>query len=164
MQLKIYNNLILNLNMKKFSFILTLILTHSLVFSQGADDFKKKNTNINDGYIDLEKIKPNAELCKCELARYLSLSFQYQAQVQTTPPTNLRIIRRFITKCNGSGFYDDFIGLTQEEVFKYGSVSKNNSPFNGNENKKIKLKEIFKILSGDTKYLQSPSPFIIGFD
>lgn len=141
-----------------------LILIQSFAFSQGTDDFKKKNTNINDGYIDLEKIKPNAELCKCELARYLSLSLQYQAKVQIAPPANLRIIRRFITKCNGSGFYDDFSGLTQVEVFKYGSVSKNNSPFNGNENKKIKLKEIFKILSGDTKYLQPPSPFIIGFD
>jgi hypothetical protein len=150
--------------MKKISFITMLILTQSLVFSQGTDDFKKKNININDGYVDLEKIKPNIELCKCELARYFSLSLQYQAQVQTTPPANLRIIRRFITKCNGSGFYDDFSGLTQEEVFKYGSVSKNNSPFNGNKNKKIKLKEIFKILSGDTKYLQPPSPFIIGFD
>ena len=150
--------------MKKISCIILFLLTQSLVFSQEADDFKKKNTNINDGYVNLEKIKPNIELCKCELTRYFSLSLQYQAQVQTTPPANLNIIRRFITKCNGSGFYDDFSGLTQADVFKYGSVSKNNSPFNGNENKKIKLKEIYKILSGDTKFLQPPSPFIIGFD
>ena len=51
MQLKINNNLISNLNMKKFTFILTLILTNSLAFSQGAEDSKKKNTNINDGGI-----------------------------------------------------------------------------------------------------------------
>jgi hypothetical protein len=150
--------------MKNFSFITMFLLIQSFAFSQEMDDFKYKNTNINYAYFDLEKIKPNIELCRCELSRYFSLSLQYQARVKTAPPVNLKMIARFVTKCNGSGFYDDFIGLTQEEVFKFGSVSINNSPFNGNENKKIKIKEIYKILSGQTKFLESPSPFIIAFD
>lgn len=127
--------------------------------TQVEDGFSNKNKNINSSRLNLKILNPNKENCRCELARYLSLSYQY-AFTNMPSPNNTLEMQAFLNKCNGSGYYDDFEGLTQEEVFKYGSISKRFSPFQGNINKKLNFKYISKILRGDTKSLPSPSPFL----
>ena len=105
-------------------------------------------------------IKLDANGCRTILGQYLGAALQYNAQVETTPIPQLREYRQQLVKCDGSGQFDSFDGFTEGET---ASVKSKLSPY-GFLNKKINKRQVFRILSGKTKYLKAPSPYIIGLN
>ena len=105
-------------------------------------------------------IKLDADGCRTILGQYLGAALQYNAQVETTPIPQLREFRQQLVKCDGSGQFDSFQGFTEGET---ASVKSKLSPY-GFLNKKIDKRQVFRILSGKTKYLKAPSPYIIGLN
>ena len=98
--------------------------------------------------------------CRTVLGQYLGAALQYNAKVETTPIPQLREFQQQLVKCDGSGQFDSFDGFTEGET---ASVKSKLSPY-GFLNKKINKRQVFRILSGKTKYLKAPSPYIIGLN
>ena len=105
-------------------------------------------------------IKLDANGCRTILGQYLGAALQYNAQVETTPIPQLREYRQQLVKCDGSGQFDSFDGFREDET---AEVKSKLSPY-GFLNKKINKRQVFRILSGKTKYLKAPSPYIIGLN
>ena len=105
-------------------------------------------------------IKLDAEGCRTILGQYLGAALQYNAGVETTPIPQLREFKQQLVKCDGSGQFDSFDGFRENET---ASVKSKLSPY-GFLNKKIDKRQVFRILSGKTKYLKAPSPYIIGLN
>jgi hypothetical protein len=105
-------------------------------------------------------IKLDAKGCRTILGQYLGAALQYNAQVETTPIPQLREFRQQLVKCDGSGQFDSFDGFREDET---AEVKSKLSPY-GFLNKKINKGQVFRILAGKTKYLKSPSPYIIGLN
>jgi hypothetical protein len=99
----------------------------------------------------------DADGCRTVLGQYLGAALQYNAKVETTPIPQLREFQQQLVKCDGSGQFDSFDGFTEGET---ASVKSKLSPY-GFLNKKINKRQVFRILSGKTKYLKAPSPYII---
>ena len=102
-------------------------------------------------------IKLDANGCRTILGQYLGAALQYNAQVETTPIPQLREYRQQLVKCDGAGQFDSFDGFREDET---AEVKSKLSPY-GFLNKKINKRQVFRILSGKTKYLKAPSPYII---
>jgi hypothetical protein len=105
-------------------------------------------------------IKLDAAGCRTVLGQYLGAALQYNAKVETTPIPQLREFQQQLVKCDGSGQFDSFDGFTEDET---APVKSKLSPY-GFLNKKIDKRQVFRILSGKTKYLKAPSPYIIGLN
>lgn len=105
-------------------------------------------------------IKLDANGCRTILGQYLGAALQYNAQVETTPIPQLREYRQQLVKCDGSGQFDSFDGFREDET---AEVKSKLSPY-GFLNKKINKRQVFRILSGKTKYLKAPSPYIIALN
>ena len=105
-------------------------------------------------------IKLDANGCRTILGQYLGAALQYNAQVETTPIPQLREYRQQLVKCDGAGQFDSFDGFREDET---AEVKSKLSPY-GFLNKKINKRQVFRILSGKTKYLKAPSPYIIGLN
>ena len=105
-------------------------------------------------------IKLDKEGCRTILGQYLGAALQYNAQVETTPIPQLREFRQQLVKCDGSGQFDSFDGFREDET---AEVKSKLSPY-GFLNKKINKRQVFRILSGKTKYLKAPSPYIIALN
>ena len=105
-------------------------------------------------------IKLDANGCRTILGQYLGAALQYNAQVETTPIPQLREYRQQLVKCDGAGQFDSFDGFREDET---AEVKSKLSPY-GFLNKKINKRQVFRILSGKTKYLKAPSPYIIALN
>ena len=105
-------------------------------------------------------IKLDAAGCRTVLGQYLGAALQYNAKVETTPIPQLREFQQQLVKCDGSGQFDSFDGFTKDET---AEVKGKLSPY-GLLNTKINKRQVFRILSGKTKYLKAPSPYIIGLN
>ena len=105
-------------------------------------------------------IKLDAAGCRTVLGQYLGAALQYNAKVETTPIPQLREFQQQLVKCDGSGQFDSFEGFREDET---AEVKSKLSPY-GFLNKKINKRQVFRILSGKTKYLKAPSPYIIGLN
>ena len=105
-------------------------------------------------------IKLDANGCRTVLGQYLGAALQYNAQVETTPIPQLREYRQQLVKCDGAGQFDSFDGFREDET---AEVKSKLSPY-GFLNKKINKRQVFRILSGKTKYLKAPSPYIIALN
>ena len=105
-------------------------------------------------------IKLDAIGCRTVLGQYLGAALQYNAKIETTPIPQLREFQQQLVKCDGSGQFDSFDGFTEGET---SEVKGKLSPY-GFLNKKINKRQVFRILSGKTKYLKAPSPYIIGLN
>jgi len=105
-------------------------------------------------------IKLDAAGCRTILGQYLGAALQYNAKVETAPIPQLREFQIQLGKCAGAGEFDSFDGFRENETAK---VKSKLSPY-GFLNKKIDKGQVFKILSGKTKYLTPPSPYIIGLN
>lgn len=105
-------------------------------------------------------IKLDAIGCRTVLGQYLGAALQYNAKIETTPIPQLREFQQQLVKCDGSGQFDSFDGFREDET---AEVKGKLSPY-GFLNKKINKRQVFRILSGKTKYLKAPSPYIIGLN
>ena len=105
-------------------------------------------------------IKLDANGCRTVLGQYLGAALQYNAKVETTPIPQLREFQQQLVKCDGSGQFDSFEGFKEDET---AEVKGKLSPY-GFLNKRINKRQVFRILSGKTKYLKAPSPYIIGLN
>lgn len=105
-------------------------------------------------------IKLDAAGCRTVLGQYLGAALQYNAKVETAPIPQLREFQQQLVKCDGSGQFDSFDGFREDET---AEVKGKLSPY-GFLNKKINKRQVFRILSGKTKYLKAPSPYIIGLN
>jgi len=105
-------------------------------------------------------IKLDAAGCRTVLGQYLGAALQYNSKVETAPIPQLREFQQQLVKCDGSGQFDSFDGFTEGET---ASVKSKLSPY-GFLNKRINKRQVFRILSGKTKYLKAPSPYIIGLN
>ena len=105
-------------------------------------------------------IKLDAKGCRTVLGQYLGAALQYNAKIETTPIPQLREFQQQLVKCDGSGQFDSFEGFKEDET---AEVKGKLSPY-GFLNKKIDKRQVFRILSGKTKYLKAPSPYIIGLN
>jgi len=105
-------------------------------------------------------IKLDAAGCRTVLGQYLGAALQYNSKVETAPIPQLREFQQQLVKCDGSGQFDSFDGFREEET---AEVKGKLSPY-GFLNKKINKRQVFRILSGKTKYLKAPSPYIIGLN
>ena len=146
--------------MKKIS--LFLIFINFSVYSQ-VIEINENNPN-DEMSVDLRIAEPNFEICKCELTKYLSNAIKWQNGLLATGysyPKDLQLSKSFVYKCNKTGYFDNFDFLTQEDLFKYGKFSNKISPFQGDAEKKLKYKDIVKMLTGYSKLLRRPNPFIL---
>ena len=105
-------------------------------------------------------IKLDANGCRTVLGQYLGAALQYNAKVETTPIPQLREFQQQLVKCDGAGKFDSFEGFKEDET---AEVKGKLSPY-GFLNKRINKRQVFRILSGKTKYLKAPSPYIIGLN
>jgi hypothetical protein len=106
-------------------------------------------------------VKLDTDGCRAILGQYLGAALQYNAKVETTPLPQLSEFRQQLVKCDGAGKFDDFKGFTKETMNP--EIKSKLSPY-GFLNKKINKRQVFRILSGKTKYLKAPSPYIIGLN
>jgi hypothetical protein len=105
-------------------------------------------------------IKLDAAGCRTVLGQYLGAALQYNAKIETAPIPQLREFQQQLVKCDGSGQFDSFEGFKEDET---AEVKGKLSPY-GFLNKRINKRQVFRILSGKTKYLKAPSPYIIGLN
>jgi len=105
-------------------------------------------------------IKLDAIGCRTVLGQYLGAALQYNAKIETAPIPQLREFQQQLVKCDGSGQFDSFEGFKEDET---AEVKGKLSPY-GFLNKRINKRQVFRILSGKTKYLKAPSPYIIGLN
>jgi len=106
-------------------------------------------------------VKLDTEGCKTILGQYLAAALQYNAGVETTPLPQLREFRQQLVKCDGAGKFDDFKGFDKETMNP--EIKSKLSPYSW-LNTVINKRQVFRILSGKTKYLKAPSPYIIGLN
>jgi hypothetical protein len=119
---------------------------------------KGKTKDLQAGVAGGIKLDDNG--CRTVLGQYLGAALQYNAKVETTPIPQLREFQQQLVKCDGSGQFDSFEGFKEDET---AEVKGKLSPY-GFLNKRINKRQVFRILSGKTKYLKAPSPYIIGLN
>ena len=148
------------INKKLLLLIFGISLFSQMIYSQ-VNESTEYNTN-NEMSVDLRIAEPNIEICKCELTKYLSNAIKWQNGLLTNGiPKDYQLSKSFIFKCNKTGYFDNFDFLTQEDLFKYGKFSNKISPFQGDAEKKLKYKDIVKMLTGQSKLLIRPNPYMV---
>lgn len=150
------------INKKLLLLIFGIGLFSQMIYSQ-VYETTENNSNCEMS-VDLRIAEPNIEICKCELTKYLSNAFKWQNGLLTPDnriPNDLQLSKIFVIKCNKTGYFDNYDSLTQEEFFRYGKFSNKVSPFQGDAEKKLKYKDIVKMLTGQSKLLIRPNPFML---
>lgn len=111
------------------------------------------------------KTKVNATDCKTQLLQYLGTAMDWQMNGGAINPT-IQQYKPFIVRCKNAGAYDEasgFTNITQAELSDYVDFSADNSPFGFfRQGKTLSWNNIKNILSGNSKVLKRPNPYIIG--
>jgi len=103
------------------------------------------------------------EECRAKLLQYLGTAMDWQMNGGSLNPT-LQQYKVDIGECNTAGRYDNFSGVTKDELNKFVDFSDERSPFGFfRMGTTLSWDQIAKILAGkSTRVLKSPNPYIIG--
>jgi hypothetical protein len=111
------------------------------------------------------KTKVSAADCKTQLLQYLGTAMDWQMNGGSINPT-IQQYKPYIVRCKNAGAYDEasgFTNVTQTELSDYVDFSADNSPFGFfRQGKTLSWDNIKNILSGNSKVLKRPNPYIIG--
>jgi hypothetical protein len=138
-------------------------------------DLTAKNTNTNisapwkcDALSDIttsptgtatRNVNINPETCKEILKNYLVGALQYKARVENEPRANYRGQKNDITRCHGSGAFDNLDGIRQDELS--AQVRSDLQPFGlFKKGRTLSWKNIRSILSGRSKGYVDPIHYI----
>jgi hypothetical protein len=104
-----------------------------------------------------------AEECRAKVLQYLGTAMDWQMNGGSINPT-LQQYKVDIGQCNTAGAYDDFSGVTKDELNKFVDFSDERSPFGFFKmGTTLSWDQVAKILAGRAKrVLKSPNPYIIG--
>ena len=115
--------------------------------------------------VTFNKTKVDAATCKTYLLQYLGTAMDWQMNGGSINPT-IQQYKPYIVRCKNSGAYDEasgFTNITQAELSDYVDFSADNSPFGFfRQGKTLSWNNIKNILSGNSKVLKRPNPYIIG--
>ena len=103
--------------------------------------------------------------CQTYLLQYLGTAMDWQMNGGSINPT-IQQYKPYIVRCKNAGAYDEasgFTNITQTELSDYVDFSADNSPFGFfRQGKTLSWDNVKNILSGNSKVLKRPNPYIIG--
>ena len=102
--------------------------------------------------------------CQTYLLQYLGTAMDWQMNGGSINPT-IQQYKPYIVRCKNAGAYDDtyFTPIDSEKLSEYVDFSADNSPFGFfKQGKDLSWNNIKNILSGNSKVLKRPNPYIIG--
>jgi hypothetical protein len=102
--------------------------------------------------------------CQTYLLQYLGTAMDWQMNGGSINPT-IQQYKPYIVRCKNAGAYDDtyFTPIDSEKLSEYVDLSADNSPFGFfRQGKTLSWDNIKNILSGNSKVLKRPNPYIIG--
>jgi hypothetical protein len=102
--------------------------------------------------------------CQTYLLQYLGTAMDWQMNGGSINPT-IQQYKPYIVRCKNAGAYDDtyFTPIDSEKLSEYVDLSADNSPFGFfRQGKTLSWDNVKNILSGNSKVLKRPNPYIIG--
>ena len=114
--------------------------------------------------VTFNKTKVDATTCKTYLLQYLGTAMDWQMNGGSINPT-IQQYKPYIVRCKNAGAYDEthYTPIDSEKLSEYVDFSADNSPFGFfRQGKTLSWDNVKNILSGNSKVLKRPNPYIIG--
>ena len=102
--------------------------------------------------------------CQTYLLQYLGTAMDWQMNGGSINPT-IQQYKPYIVRCKNAGAYDEthYTPIDSEKLSEYVDFSADNSPFGFfRQGKTLSWDNVKNILSGNSKVLKRPNPYIIG--